>query len=260
MDDGAEEDEDDDDEDEDADNGGSEGTTKSKIPPIKETLTANNMPFESLKWDKADISKQRVLGGAFENMKGKSKNKTFPRFNRFCSVLDLRGDDKGKDDEKKEDSDEHNLFVFEAEEKSKMIHKPVMALNFFHNSKTNIIPDPNASDEPDIDQNDEPTLASGTLGPQIMVCAPLKSIRESTARDNYRLCCLRNIQLSFHVEAADNMRCYFFINGQCARFLPEDLKLMLPLFFEPTDENVEYMDSKELDRMIKELDGKFKGM
>ena len=34
------------------------------------------------------------------------------------------------------------------------------------------------------------------------------------------------------------IRCYIFINGQCGRFLPEDLKMMLPIFFVKSDANM----------------------
>jgi len=134
-----------------------------------------------------------------------------------------------RNDDEKADSKE-NLFVFQPEENSRKIHKKATALNYFHNTRHSIIPgsDP-ASDE----AKDPKKLTSSTTGPQIM--------------------------LSFHVEAEDNMRCYIFIHGQCTRFLPEDLKLLLPYFFDPnTADNKKFVESKELEQIIQKLEGKLR--
>ena len=47
------------------------------------------------------------------------------------------------------------------------------------------------------------------------------------------------------MDEQDNIRCYFYFAGQCARFLPEDIKLLLPLFFEETVANKEFANSNE---------------
>lgn len=89
-------------------------------------------------------------------------------------MLDLRpGLGKTEKMERKDEQevvDEDNLFVFEAEEKSKCILEPVIPLNFFHNSMS-IIPDPNKS-------TDAPILASETLGPQITVCISFSKMQK----------------------------------------------------------------------------------
>merc|ERR1712228_601670 len=68
---------------------------------------------------------------------------------------------------------------------------------------------------------------------------------------------------SFHVESVDVIRCYFYVNGQCIRFMPEDIKLLLPLFFdEKYGKNAEFANSKEAETLINEMkdlkDDKFK--
>ena len=67
-------------------------------------------------------------------------------------------------------------------------------------------------------------------------------------------------QLSYHVDEQDNMRCYFYFAGQCARFLPEDIKLLLPLFFEDSDANKEFASGKEALFIIISMRMRLKGM
>merc|ERR1739838_210352 len=59
--------------------------------------------------------------------------------------------------------------------------------------------------------------------------------------------------LSYHVDERDNMRCYFYFAGQCARFLTEDIVLVLPLFFESTDSNMGFVETKEALFIIKKM-------
>ena len=68
------------------------------------------------------------------------------------------------------------------------------------------------------------------------------------------------LQLSYHVDEQDNIRCYFYFAGQCARFLPEDIKLLLPLFFEETDTNTKFANGKEALFIIKSMRMRLKGM
>ena len=39
--------------------------------------------------------------------------------------------------------------------------------------------------------------------------------------------------LSFHVESADEIRCYLFVEGGVMRFLPQDIIEVVPRFFDP---------------------------
>jgi len=228
--------EDDDDDEEDDQNpdedDAKDGGPQSKLPDIKKSLTTTKLTFKSKEWG-IESRNNRPLGAAFDELKESAAEKVFPRFNRFCSVLDLRNypgteqkaDDKDKeaDDKDKEADDKDNLFVFQPEKDSRKIHKKASALNYFHNARKSIIPcDPNP-------ESVEPILTSSTTGPQIT--------------------------LSFHVEAEDNIRCYLFIHGQFARFFPEDLKLLLPLFFEPTEDNKTFVESDEMDEIIETMKG-----
>ena len=164
------EDDDDDDEpeDDDEDFDAEVESLNSQIPSIQASLQMSELPFESTNWGRSQILDTQPLKAAFQRLQASSREKTFPQYNRVCSVLDLRSYRNEKDDEKKEDDD--NLYVFEPEMKCKKIFKDVRPLTFFHNSKVSVIPNPQAIGNPNIDREHKPVLASGTRGPQIMVC------------------------------------------------------------------------------------------
>lgn len=67
-------------------------------------------------------------------------------------------------------------------------------------------------------------------------------------------------QLSYHVDQQHDMRCYFYFAGQCARFLPEDFDMLLPLFFVDNDSNKKFKGSDESARLMKAMRGLLKGM
>ena len=69
-----------------------------------------------------------------------------------------------------------------------------------------------------------------------------------------------NDQLSFHVDSADSMRCYLYINGQHSRFFPPDIKMVLPQFLVANDLNDKFLESDEIDEMILGLEDKLIGM
>jgi len=220
-----------DDDDDEEENGGDDpngGGSMSQIGDIKQGLIATKLHFKQAQWDHMEQRNYRPLNEAYDKLSAAAQSKQFPQHHRFCSILDLR---KGRDDGKGggDEKDDGNLFVFEPEAESQKIHKNAMALNFFHNSKHSIIPNPKPSGD---EKENEPMLSSATTGPQIM--------------------------LSFHVEAEDNMRCYFYINGQCTRFLPEDLRMLLPLFFEESEENLKFVKGEGIKQMIAGLEGKLR--
>ena len=48
------------------------------------------------------------------------------------------------------------------------------------------------------------------------------------------------MMLSFYVKSKDVIKLYLYLNGQCMRFMPEDIKNVLPMLF-----NMEYGDNEE---------------
>merc|ERR1712087_500806 len=59
------------------------------------------------------------------------------------------------------------------------------------------------------------------------------------------------MMVSFHVMSHDEIRCYLHINGQGMRFLPDDIRTVLPHFFDPKfGENSQWKDSKAAEEMV----------
>lgn len=69
-----------------------------------------------------------------------------------------------------------------------------------------------------------------------------------------------NDQLSFHVDSADSMRCYLYINGQHSRFFPPDIKMVLPQFLVADKRNTDFLAGDEIDEMIVRMEDKLIGM
>merc|ERR1712079_30504 len=220
------EDEPDDDEEDEEDGYGDGGMGKpldTDIGDINALLTKNkdknNMNFIVTKWQPGAARNFRPLDNANKELFPKGS-----QFNRFISIVDLRDEVK--------DNDGNNLYLFEPQKGAKKLHKNPSALNFFHNSKQSVIPNPDADPNDEENELETQKLTAVSTGPQIT--------------------------LSFHVESEESVRCYFYINGQCTRFMPADLKMLLPLFFEDSKENREFANSDEIMRWIKGMEDKLK--
>merc|ERR1711972_621284 len=60
------------------------------------------------------------------------------------------------------------------------------------------------------------------------------------------------ITLSFHVEAQNEIRCYLCVNGGMMRMMPEDLKNVVPNFFDETfGDNAKWSTSTEATELVK---------
>jgi len=69
----------------------------------------------------------------------------------------------------------------------------------------------------------------------------------------------KGLMLSFHCLSADEIRCYIYINSQGMRFAPEDIRYLLPLFFDPEYENNEtWPNSDEAKQLVKEMEQKLR--
>merc|ERR1712154_513886 len=65
--------------------------------------------------------------------------------------------------------------------------------------------------------------------------------------------------LSFHVESYNEIRCYIYMNGQVLRFLPEDIALVLPQFFDESfGDNKDFPTSDQAKELIAEMNKKLK--
>jgi len=195
-----------------------DGDNESHLGDVEELLQQNKLEYKVDAWKIG--ANNRALDQSVKELGNSLKEKSYPRFNRFISIVDFR---------KLQNGDDPKLFVFNPQDGAGKVHKDPSALNFFHNSKKSILPDPNASDEVGSTQQ---LMTAASQGPQIT--------------------------LSFHVESEDSMRCYFYVNGQCTRFMPADLKMLLPLFFEDNQDNRDFANGDDIKRMIKDMQPKLK--
>jgi len=183
------------DEDEDDDNMDDEAQTKhSPLGRIAANLEKGGLEYVSLSFNPEKASRTKE---AYSDMEGKVKEESFPRNQRLCSVMDLRGPDDAE-------NGIDNFFLFRPVDGADRVEQNPLSLNYFNNAKKSIIP--NANDQKQDDHGDKAILNTATSGPQIT--------------------------LSFHVDTEDSIRCYFFLNGQCTRFQAQDIKLVLGRIFE----------------------------
>merc|ERR1712154_501383 len=60
--------------------------------------------------------------------------------------------------------------------------------------------------------------------------------------------------LSFHVKQENVIKLYLYMNGQCIRFMPEDVKAVLPVLFNMEfGDNKQWIKTKEADSLIKQM-------
>eukprot|EP01084_Bolivina_argentea_P080729 146207_1 len=60
--------------------------------------------------------------------------------------------------------------------------------------------------------------------------------------------------LSFHVKRTDLIQCYLYLGGEIIRFEGYHLKSILPIFFEQSEKNMEYVNSEELRKIVNYID------
>merc|ERR1712228_255523 len=59
------------------------------------------------------------------------------------------------------------------------------------------------------------------------------------------------LMLSFHVESKDEIRCYMYLNGQIMRFMPNDIRVLLPKFFDKEfGDNKGFAESKDAQKLV----------
>merc|ERR1712087_548179 len=64
------------------------------------------------------------------------------------------------------------------------------------------------------------------------------------------------LTMSFHVESADEIRCYMFVNGGMMRFFPQDIIDVLPGFFDPAfGDNAEWATTGDAKGLVKRMKG-----
>merc|ERR1719461_491307 len=176
-------------------------------------------------------------------LKEKNKDKEmkeYPRNFRFNALIDRRKpNDKDNKDKNILDKDEL-IFSEPSSNANKLPQGQRSSMAYFNASRTEMIPpggDVNGDDQKKKDLAKVITSLSACKGAMMA--------------------------LSFHVESADEIRCYLILNGQCIRFMPRDIIDVLPLFFDPEVEgNKDWKKSKEAMELVEKIeknlvDGRF---
>ena len=160
----------------------------------------------------------------------------YPRNRRFVSILDRRKPEKKgiNNNLNKDIENDEELLLFEPPQSIFPSNHKVLDLWFYNSSKTVIIPQTSDFKDEDLDEKRLKTQSVNTEVP----------------------CKGAFMVLSFHVLSADEVRCYFYLNGQMIRFFPDDLINYLPQFFVLNKENKAYAKSEELKKLINNMKSK----
>merc|ERR1712087_557520 len=172
------------------------------------------------------------------NKKYKDAAKNYPSKNRFCSFMDRR-----KDAEQKEVANEHIFFEPASNCDKFPQHKSGhVPLWFFDSSKTSIIPS--------IGYHKEITDQAAASKAATLNRQPSEqNITSGSA------CAGAMMLLSFHVEAANEIRCYMYLNGQVARFFADDIVDLLPRYFADSEENKAYLAGEDVKAAVANIEG-----
>jgi len=163
-----------------------------------------------------------------KNEMGK-KHKDYPHKRRFCAIVDRR---KGE-----AETDELTFFEPPANCNS-FPEGEYVQLWYFDSTKTCILPNEgyNAGAK---DDKKEPAAEQKPTD---------KAITSGTG------CGGTAVTLSFHVEGADEIRCYLCVNGGMMRMLPGDLNDVLPLFFdEDFGDNKKWKGSEAATKLVERI-------
>ena len=150
------------------------------------------------------------------------KHEDYPHKRRFCAIVDRRKGEPAPDD----------LIFFEPPENccSFPEHKEGhVQLWYFASAKTCILP-PKGYNKGQGNKNGNITTGTACHGGALT--------------------------LSFHVESADEIRCYLFVNGGMMRFFPQDVIDVLPRFFDPKfGNNDEWAESRDAQELVERMSG-----
>jgi len=122
-------------------------------------------------------------------------SKDYPRMHRFNAFIG-----RNKQINKHDDL----IFFDSPNDCNQFRNKQHQSLSYFDRSKTCIIPQIGYKDN---GRDIKETITSASMNNGTII-------------------------LSFHVESAEEIRYYLSINGECIRFMPEDIKDLLPVFFD----------------------------
>merc|ERR1712013_97354 len=214
-------DEDDEDDDDDEDGDEEKGNTEDQFGDI-----IGRMESEQLVRAKSVLEfEHRGFIDPFKDFVEKNemgkKHKAYPRMRRFCAIVDRRKGESEKDE----------LIFFEPPKNCNSFpeHKDgYVQLWYFDTSKTCILP-----------QKGYGAGEGNVLRENITTGSATKM----------------SLTLSFHVEGADEIRCYLFVNGGMMRFMPKDVIDFLPGFFAADfADNAKWAESEDAKDLVARME------
>eukprot|EP01084_Bolivina_argentea_P107933 192921_1 len=125
------------------------------------------------------------------------------------------------------DGKKDSIYVYKPPENCAHIPRDVCGLWFISASRTSLLPDMKYG-------NGEKALKEKIINLNATKEELLKSNIDSGSH-----CKAGLLTISFHVKSKDEVKMYLYFNGQMIRFMPKDIKIILPLLF-----NMEYGDNK----------------
>eukprot|EP01084_Bolivina_argentea_P079569 144318_1 len=140
---------------------------------------------------------------------------SYPNKKRICILIDKRKPDK---DSKYIDKEDEIIF-YETNKKTTQLPDNPKPIWYFAASTGCIIPGKNNQSNVSIKQQQK-TALTGCYGSLMVV--------------------------SFHVVSTEEIRAYLFLNGQCIRFLPQDIIGLLPKYFVDNEENKQFVKGNKI--------------
>eukprot|EP01084_Bolivina_argentea_P273155 465228_1 len=205
-------------------------------------LKKNNCKLSTIKF--CDITEEKDAEGArkialeaFRELREQVQNNngSYPMNHRFNVIVDRR-------DIYKTDTDEGDkLIVFEPPSDCNKLSNVSLAECYFDLSRLCLIPQ------------------AGYLQNQSYGHSEIEKLKQETisAKTHSQG---QILTLSYHIWAADEIKCYLFWNGLCHRFYPQDILELLPYMFRKDSKNADFAASAEAKELITKMsinDAKF---
>jgi len=213
----AEPDESDDEEDDDDDDNKDDYEYFDFIGNIDQKLKANKLENA-----KMSMSTKQGVGRVFDDLYKKFKEKndkdekdkvSYLQSKRIISMIDRRVQAKDPNPES-----EDTIYMYEPPKNAQNIPKQAVPEWFISSARTSLLPDIeyDPSAKPDDEKEVEKEKKDQSLH---------KNIHAQSA------CKQALLTLSFHVKQEDVIKLYLYHNGQSIRFMPSDIKDVLPILF-----------------------------
>jgi len=213
------------------------------VGDIEKKLKANKLNYIKTESKVVD----RVFDSLLFQMTGKeSYDPDYMHNKRIIGLVDRRHQVADKNQ-----ADDH-IFMFEPPKKARNIPNNALPEWYIGASKMVLLPDMKFGD--DSDDSKSPNNANDDQKEKVKKSEEFTTIGASFGAAGSVL------TLSIHAKQENVIKMYLFCNGQCIRFMPSDIKVILPILFNMDEntqmgrDNIEYIKNKEVDGIIKVME------